>query len=248
MAPPVSEESIPVMPTVLITGANRGIGLEHARAYARNGWRVLAAARQPAGAAALAELARAHPAQVEVLALDVTDHAAVDRAAAALEGQAVDLLLNNAGSFGPQGFPDGMAYQSLEHMDYAVWREILEVNLLAPFKVATAFRDHLRAAERPLLVMMTSDLGSITQNTQGQSYAYRTSKAGLNMIARSMAREWADIIVIAMAPGWCRTDLGGDGAQIDTADSVREQQQTFARLTSADTGQCLDRFGNIVPW
>ena len=133
-------------------------------------------------------------------------------------------------------------------VDYAIWRQILEVNLLSPFKVAVALHEQLAAADRPLLVMMTSDLGSIAQNTQGKSYAYRTSKAGLNMITRGMAQEWPDIIVIAMAPGWCKTDLGGELAHIDTADSVRQQQQTFARLTLADTGQILDRYGTVVPW
>lgn len=233
------------MPTVLITGANRGIGLEHARAYAQQGWRVLACARDPAS---LAELAAAFPDEVRPLALDVTDHAAVDALAAELADEAIDVLINNAGTFGPEGFPDGMHYQGLEQMDYRIWRQILEVNLLAPFKVAVAFHDHLARAERPLLVNMTSDLGSVAQNTQGHSYAYRTSKSGLNMISRGMAQEWPDIIVIAMAPGWCRTDLGGAAAHIDTAESVADQQRTFARLSHAETGQCLDRFGNVVPW
>ena len=236
------------MPTVLITGANRGIGLEHARAYAAQGWRVLACARDPAGSEALDELQRAFPDQIEPLVLDVTDHDAIDALAAGLQNETIEVLLNNAGTFGPQGFPDGMGYQGLEHMDYGIWRQILEVNLLSPFKVAVAFHAHLARAERPLLVMMTSDLGSIAQNTQGKSYAYRTSKAGLNMITRGMAQEWPDVTCIAMAPGWCRTDLGGDIAHIDTADSVAEQQRTFARVTLADSGQCLDRFGAIVPW
>jgi NAD(P)-dependent dehydrogenase (short-subunit alcohol dehydrogenase family) len=236
------------MSTVLITGANRGIGLEHARAFAGQGWRVLACARDPAGSEALAELQQAYPEKIETLALEVTDHEAVDALAARLRGQTIDVLLNNAGTFGPQGFPDGMGYQGLEHMDYAIWRQILEVNLLSPFKLAVAFREHLARADRPLLVMMTSDMGSIAQNTQGKSYAYRTSKAGLNMITRGMAQEWPDTIVIAMAPGWCKTDLGGDIAQIETTDSVREQQRSLARLTLEDSGLVLDRFGAVVAW
>ncbi len=236
------------MSTVFITGANRGIGLEHACAFARQGWRVLACARDPSASAALAQIAGEYPEQVQLLTLDVTDHPAIDALAEELRDQRIDILINNAGSFGPQGFPDGMRYQSLEHMDYGIWREILEINLLSPFKIAVAFHDQLARAERPLLVNMTSDLGSIAQNTQGHSYAYRTSKSGLNMITKGIAQEWPDIIVIAMAPGWCKTDLGGDNAHIETADSVREQQRSFARLTPADTGQCLDRFGTVVPW
>lgn len=236
------------MSTAFITGANRGIGLEHARAFVRQGWRVLACARNPSASEALAKLAGEHPEQVRLLTLDVTDHPAIDALAAELKDQRIDILINNAGSFGPQGFPDGMHYQSLEHMDYGIWRELLEVNLLSPFKIAVAFHDQLARAERPLLVNMTSDLGSVAQNTQGHSYAYRTSKSGLNMLTKGIAQEWPDIIAIAMAPGWCRTDLGGDSAHIETADSVAEQQRTFARVTRAESGLCLDRFGAVVPW
>lgn len=233
------------MPCALITGANRGIGLEHAKAFARQDWQVFACARDPR---TLVTLTQEFPSRIRPRALDVTDHAAVDTLAGELRDETLDVLINNAGTFGPAGFPDGMHYQSLESMDYAIWRQILEVNLLAPFKVAVAFHNHLARAERPLLVNMTSDLGSVEQNVQGHSYAYRTSKSGLNMITRGMAREWTDIIVIAMAPGWCRTELGGDIADVATADSVAEQQRTFARLGLADSGQCLDRFGKIVPW
>jgi len=158
------------------------------------------------------------------------------------------VLLNNAGTFGPAGAPEGMSYQSLTNMDYQIWRQILEVNLLSPFKVAVAFCEHLRRSERPLLVMMSSDLGAISQNTQGGSYAYRSSKSALNMVSKGMALEWPDIIVIAMAPGWCKTDLGGDIAPIDPVDSVRDQQRAFEKLTPEKSGCFIDRFGEEVAW
>ena len=235
------------MPAVLITGANRGIGLEHVCQYAKKGWRVYACARTPDSATALQEKAAAYPELISLHKLDVTDHAAVDALAQELQGVAIDVLLNNAGTFGPQGAPEGMAYQSLTNMDYDIWRTMLEVNTLAPFKVATAFHDHVAASERKLLVMMSSGLGSITDN-QGSSYAYRASKAGLNIITKGMAAEWEDIIVVAMAPGWCRTDLGGALAEIDPADSVRDQQDTYARLSPADSGRYIDMNGETVNW
>lgn len=235
-------------PTVLITGANRGIGLAHAQRYAERGWTVLACARQPAAPGPLAELAQRHPDSVRRLPLDVTDDASVAALAPVLGGQPIDVLLNNAGTYGPHGLPEGLAYQSLGHMDYRVWQDILAVNLLGPFRVTVALRPNLQAARRPLVVMMSSDLGSIGNNTMGQSYAYRSSKAGLNMVARSMALEWRDIIVIAMAPGWCDTDLGGPDAPIDPADSVANQQATCDRLTLADSGRFIDRFGATVAW
>ncbi|MGI9329956.1 MAG: SDR family oxidoreductase [Gammaproteobacteria bacterium] len=236
------------MPTVLITGANRGIGLEHARAYAAAGWQVLACARDPDASTALQELASQYGNVVRPLKLDVTHHAAVESLAGELKDTTIDVLLNNAGTFGPAGAPEGMSYQSLTNMDYQIWRQILEVNLLSPFKVAVAFCENLRRADRPLLVMMSSDLGAISQNTQGGSYAYRSSKSALNMVSKGMALEWPDIIVIAMAPGWCKTDLGGDIAPIDPVDSVRDQQQAFEQLTLDQSGCFIDRFGEEVAW
>lgn len=235
------------MPTALITGANRGIGLAHARRYAQAGWEVRACARQPERAAELQALRAAAPATVTLHRLDVTSAEAVSALAAELGEQPIDVLLNNAGTFGPQGAPEGMAYQSLDNMDYAIWRNILEVNLLGPFRVATAFREHLAAGEHKLLIMMSSGLASIADST-GSSYAYRSSKAGLNMLARGMAAEWPELIVIALAPGWCNTDLGGAAAPVDVAASVSDQQLLFSRLTAADSGRFLDRFGQPVDW
>ncbi|MBT8422286.1 MAG: SDR family NAD(P)-dependent oxidoreductase, partial [Gammaproteobacteria bacterium] len=143
--------------------------------------------------------------------------------------------------------PEGAVYQSLENMDYDAWRDMLEINLLAPFKVATAFHDHMAASGLQLHVLMSSGLASIEDNVGG-SYAYRSSKAGLNMLASGMGREWDDVITIAMAPGWCRTDLGGADAPVDTADSVRAQQALFAQLSQADSGRYLDFNGATVAY
>lgn len=234
--------------TVLVTGASRGIGFEHARQFAASGWQVLAAVRSPGSATALAALAQEMPGAVEIVDLLVEDEESVAELARRLAGRTIDVLINNAGTFGPRGAPEGAAYQGVEHMDYDIWRRILEVNLLAPFRISTALVKSLRRAQRPLNVMMSSDLGSIANNRMGQSYAYRTSKAGLNMIAKGMSVDWKDIITVAMAPGWCRTELGGDVAPIDPADSVRDQQQAFGRLTLADSGRFIDRFGQDVAW
>jgi len=234
--------------TVLVTGANRGLGLEYARQLAAQGWEVLAGTRNPDRAPALRELAAAGPGQVRPVRLDVTSEADVAAVARELATTPLDLLINNAGTFGPEGSPGGMRYQSLAHMDYAIWRDILEVNLLAPFRLAAALAPSLRLASRPVVVMVSSDLGSIASNRMGHSHAYRTSKAGLNMLTKGIANEWHDVIVISMAPGWCRTELGGEEAEIDPADSVRAQIQVFAGLNEGHSGQFLDRFGKPVAW
>jgi NAD(P)-dependent dehydrogenase (short-subunit alcohol dehydrogenase family) len=235
-------------PSVLVTGANRGIGLEHARRYLARGWRVFAGVRDPGSAAALAKLP-ATAGQLTVVPLDVTADASVQAAAASLAGVPLDVVVNNAGTYGPVGWSaQGKEAQAAGQMDYDVWRQILEVNLLGAFRVAATFRTNLEGGQRPLHVLMSSDLGSIANNRMGQSHAYRSSKAALNMVCKCLAIEWPRIITIALAPGWCRTDLGGADAPIDPADSVAAQQETLDRLTLADTGRFIDRFGETVPW
>jgi NAD(P)-dependent dehydrogenase (short-subunit alcohol dehydrogenase family) len=234
--------------TVLVTGASRGLGLEYSRQMAAAGWHVLAAARNPGSAHDLEALTRSHPDRVRIVKLDVCSESDVEALATQLGSTPLDMLINNAGSFGPEGSPGGMRYQSLAHMDYGIWRDILEINLLAPFRLTVALAPALRLAARPVVVMLSSDLGSIANNRMGHSHAYRTSKAGLNMLTKGIANEWRDLIIVAMAPGWCQTELGGEGAEILPADSVREQLHTFARLTPAHSGQFIDRFGMPVAW
>ncbi|MEO7385509.1 MAG: SDR family oxidoreductase [Gammaproteobacteria bacterium] len=234
--------------TVLVTGANRGLGLEYSRQLATAGWKVLAGTRQPERSADLHALASAHPDRIRVLRLDVVSAADIEAVANELHGMPLDMLINNAGTFGPEGSQGGMRYQGLAHMDYGVWRDILEVNLLAPFRITVALAQSLRLATRPVVIMLSSDLGSIGNNRMGHSHAYRSSKAGLNMLTKGIANEWRDLIVVSMAPGWCKTDLGGAEAEIDPVDSVRAQIDTFAGLNAGHSGQFLDRFGAPVAW
>lgn len=235
------------MATALITGANRGLGFEYARQLLERGWDVIACTRKPE-TPALIELAERCGGRLQVCDLDVTDHEAVDRLADELRARPIDLLVNNAGTTGPKGTPECMEYQGLANMDYAIWRNIFEVNVLGLFKVATAFHPHLAAGERGLLVNLSSDLGSSAQNTQGNVYSYRASKASVNIISKGMANEWDDVICIAMAPGWCRTDLGGLGAEIPPEDSVAAQLDTFDKLSAEDSGRFINRYGETAPY
>ena len=235
------------MSTALITGANRGLGFEYTRQLLERGWEVIACTRKPE-TPALRELAERFGDRLRIRELDVTDHAAVDRLADDLGDRPLDLLINNAGTTGPKGTPECMEYQGLTNMDYAIWRDIFEVNVLGLFKVATALHPHLAAADRGLLVNLSSDLGSSAQNTQGNVYSYRASKASVNIITKGMGNEWDDVVCVSMAPGWCKTDLGGIGAEIPPEDSVAAQLETFEKLTAADNGRYIDRFGETVPY
>ena len=223
------------MPTTLITGANRGLGLEYARQYAALGWDVIACTRQPQ-----AETLRSlDAARVKIFQLDVTDHSAVDALAAELRGTAVDVLVNNAGTTGPKGAPECMEYSGVDNTDYEIWRQVLEVNLLGAFKIATAFRPHLTLAERGILVNMSSDLGSLhamgdPESDQYGVYAagYQSSKCALNVLTRLLANELADtgIKVNSASPGVSRTDMGGADAPL----SVEQGAATAVWLATLD--------------
>ena len=236
------------MPTVMVTGANRGIGYEHVAQYAQKKWNVIACARQPEKAIELLQLQDKYGANFIIEELEVTNHKQVDDLSQKHSNTTIDILINNAGTGGPEGMPGAMDYQKIDNMDYQIWRDILEVNLLAPFKVATSFHKQISISDKKTLIMMSSDLGSVSQNTFGGLYSYRASKSALNIVAKGMSNEWKDIIVIALAPGWCRTYLGGAEAEIDPMDSVEDQQKMFESLTETDSGKFLDRFGNEVPW
>ncbi len=236
------------MPTVMVTGANRGIGYEHVAQYAQKKWKVIACTRQPEKAIDLLQLQDKYGANFIIEELEVTNHNQVDDLSQKHSNTAIDIFINNAGTGGPEGMPGAMDYQKIDNMNYQIWRDILEVNLLAPFKVATSFHKQISISDKKTLIMMSSDLGSVSQNTFGGLYSYRASKSGLNIVAKGMSNEWKDIIVVALAPGWCRTYLGGAEAEIDPMDSVEDQQKMFESLTESDSGKFLDRFGNEVPW
>ena len=236
------------MPTVLVTGANRGLGYEHVKQYAQKGWKIIACARDPEKAAELQELKNEFNRQLIIEQLDVIDHLRIEELAEKHRNTAIDILINNAGTTGPLGVPGSMEYMKIDGMDYQIWRDILEVNVLSPFKIATAFRHHIAASKKKILIMMSSDLGSVEQNSFGGFYSYRTSKSALNIISKGMSVDWNDITVIALAPGWCKTYLGGEQAEIEPADSVRQQQEMFEQITTLDSGKFLDRFGQEVAW
>lgn len=236
------------MGTWLVTGANRGIGLEYVRQLAAAGESVIAAARNPAEAAELVELAAAND-QIRLEALDLEDRASVIALGQRLAGIPIDVLLNNAGLYG--GSWDNASHrQSHDNMDYDLWEQIMRVNVLAPFQMIQVLRGNLSAGTRKLIINMSSDLGSIANNAQGQSYAYRSSKAALNMVTKGLSVELADqgFIAISMAPGWTQTDLGGTSAQWPVAESVANQLKVIAGLTAQDNGRFVNLLGNSVPW
>ena len=226
------------MPTVLITGANRGIGLEFARQYAEAGYRVHAACRTPGSADALGSLGKG----VKLHALDVTDHGRIEALAAGLEGEAIDIVINNAGIYGDQ--------HELGKIDYAAWEEVMRVNTLAPLKMAECFLPHLEAGKMKMIASLTSRMGRIAENDAGGVYIYRSSKAALNAAARSLALDLAPrgITVIVFHPGWVKTDMGGAGALIDAETSVGGMRAVIKGAGPKDSGRFFNYDGTEVPW
>jgi NAD(P)-dependent dehydrogenase (short-subunit alcohol dehydrogenase family) len=186
------------MPSVLITGANRGLGLELSRQYAADGWRVFACSRDPDRADALRAVADDHPGAVSLHPLDVTDHAGIDALARELRDQPLDVLLNNAGVYGPRKMVLGQ-------LDYRAWERVLAVNVLAPVKMAEALFRQVAAGGRKVIAYLSSAMGSIAENTSGRHYLYRTSKAALNAAVKSLSIDLRPLGVIAVAlhPAGC---------------------------------------------
>lgn len=238
------------MTVTLITGANRGIGLEHVRQSLAAGESVIAACRNPDGASVLDALKAKFPEHLTIEQLDVSEDTSVAALAAKLKGRPIDALINNAGIFGTGAFAAGAPGQSLDGMEYDVWQRVMDINLFGAMRVTSAFKRNLEAGSRRVIVMMTSDLASISGNSMGGAHAYRTSKAALNMLARGLARDLGDdgFTVIALSPGWTQTDMGGEEGIYTTPDSVSGQRKVIADLSSADNGKFFDLTGKEVAW
>jgi len=239
------------MPTTLITGAGRGLGLEFVRQYAADGWTVLATAREPERHAELQALVAAAAGRIRVYALDVADRAAIGALAGALAGEAIDVLVNNAGTMGSEGYAGrGMQAQRFGSSHYDDWLHTFAVNALGPMKMAEAFADHVAASQQKKIVALSSVVASIGSNNLGGLYAYRSSKTALNAIMKSMALDLArrGIIVAPLHPGWAATAIGGPTAPVRPQHSVAGLRHVIAGLTREKSGRFWQWDGKELPW
>jgi NAD(P)-dependent dehydrogenase (short-subunit alcohol dehydrogenase family) len=223
------------MPSVLITGCDTGLGVEFARQYAADGYRVFATCLDPGTAKAT----RAINGDVRVLKLDVSDLAAIDTLASELRNEPIDILLSNAGI--------GRPHPLFGKTDYAQWQRILDVNLIGPMKLAEAFVEHVAASQMKVMAFVSSRMGSIALNMTGGSYAYRSSKAGLNAVVKGLAIDLQPrhILVLALHPGWAKTE---PGARVDVDRSVSGMRAIIQRCSRHETG-CFFAFNDtMLPW
>ena len=224
---------------VVVTGANRGIGLELVRQFAPRAERIIACCRNPEGAGELKAFADAGG-NIVLQRLDVTDATDIEALRERVAGRPVDLLINNAGVYGPRG----------GGTDKAAWHKVFEVNTMAPLEVSQALLDAVGASRRRVVASITSKMGSIADNTSGGSYIYRTSKTALNQTMRSLARDVADrgITVLLLHPGWVKTAMGGPNALIDVQTSVAGMRRIIDRADPAMSGRFYDYDGSEIPW
>lgn len=231
------------MLTVLITGANRGLGYALAEVYAQAGWRVFACCRDPAQAKDLLNLAQHDSAKFTLFKLNVESEQDLKKLVDDLALASIDVLINNAGVYGPTKLRFG-------DVDAQSWLDVVHVNTIAPLLISQALIANVATSERRTIINISSKMGSINDNTEGNAYIYRSSKAGLNMVTRSMALDLANqqVTVVALDPGWVRTGVGGEHAPMEPRTSAVGLKRVIDYLTLDDSGSFFDFRGEEVPW
>lgn len=226
--------------TVFITGANRGIGLSLTELYLQQGAQVHATSRNLADSKELHALASRYNTLV-LHELDVTDYQRVAQLASELP--AIDLLINNAGYYGPKGYGFG-------NTDIEEWRQVFEINTIAPLKLVESFYPLLQQGKAKKIACISSKVGSMTENTSGGGYIYRSSKAALNSVVKSLSNDLTDegFTVLALHPGWVRTEMGGPNALIDTQTSADGLAKVIEQSTQENSGRFINYDGTELPW
>jgi len=228
-------------PTVFITGITRGIGLELTRQYLNLGWHVHGLLRKKEASPELKNLLQSRPSLLSLHHGDVSDPQTLLNLSQSLPNDSLQLLINNAGIYGPCG-------QTLNEVQLEDFMETFKINSLAPFMVSRSFFNKIRLGG--CICNITSKMGSISDNTSGAAYAYRSSKAALNMISKSLSLDFKskNITLVTVHPGWVKTDMGGPGALIDVEESVTGIRHLLEKVTLADTGKFFDYQGLEIPW
>lgn len=226
----------------IITGANRGIGLEFVKQLAEEGKHIIATARDPEGASELQAIASVSEQRVRVMQLDVADVASVDAFVKEIANIDVDALINNAGIYPRSG--------SLGSIDWEMARTGFEVNTIAPLRLAEALLPNVQRSKGKLIMNVTSQMGSIDDNGSGGSYAYRMSKTALNMGTRSLANDTRGdgVIAFVIHPGWVQTDMGGPNASITPEKSVEGMLSVLHGATEETSGAFMNWNGSTLPW
>ena len=236
------------MPSMLVTGASRGLGLEMVRQFAGDGWRIYACCRTPDTATDLAALAAQSDGAITLHTLDVSKPAQITALAEEFRGTPIDMLVNNAGLLGCT--IDDQAPATFGTIDYEAWLEVHEINTMAPLRVTEAFVDHVAQSDMKLLFFMSTHMGSITDLADGGLYSYRSSKAALNLLVKALSIDLASrgVRTIAVHPGWVSTDMGSPAAPVTPPESIAGIRRVVAGYDGGQTGRFYQYDGKELPW
>jgi len=228
---------------VLITGASRGIGLEMVKYGIEQNWRIFACCRHPQQADSLLSVAKLTNGRVSVHVADMNELATLQALAYELRNEAIDILINNAGIYGSDNSTFG-------NVDVPGWISTFQVNSIAPLKVSEALVEQLRMGDKKIIACLSSKMGSMADNGSGNSYIYRSSKAALNAVVKSMSIDLREdgIKCVALHPGWVKTDMGGPNAEITSRESVTSLFNIIRALKAEDSGRFIDIDGSDIPW
>jgi NAD(P)-dependent dehydrogenase (short-subunit alcohol dehydrogenase family) len=228
---------------ILVTGANRGIGLEMVKYSMEQGWRVFACCRSPNNAESLFNIAKLSNGQISVHIADMQELATLQALSYELRNESIDMLINNAGVYGSDKNKFGS-------VDADSWLQAFQVNCIAPLKMVEAFSAQLLMSERKIVACMSSKMASMADNGYGSSYIYRSSKAALNSVVKSLSIDLKEqgMICVALHPGWVKTEMGGPNAEITTRECVEQLFHHLLKLTVDDSGRFIDIDGSDIPW
>jgi NAD(P)-dependent dehydrogenase (short-subunit alcohol dehydrogenase family) len=232
------------MATVLVTGSNRGLGLEWVRQYAAEGWRVYATCRQPTEAGELKALADREK-EIRVLRLDVTKPDEINALAVELIKEPIDVLVNNAGVYLEKFMEVG-----LRRLRYEDWEYTFQVNTLGAVRVTEALQEHVARSEKRLVVVISTHMASIADIAAPGAYYYRSTKAALNAVMEGLTHELRPkgVGVLILHPGWVRTRMGGEGTSLMPPESVRGMRSLVEKFTLAESGRFFRYDGVEMPW
>ncbi len=237
------------MPTILVTGASRGLGLEFTRQYASDGWDVIACCRSPDSADELSSLAGQN-AHISIEQLDVQDHSQIDALAEEYKDQPIDVLLNNAGLIGPLPYEDHIERQHFGTTDYTVWDTVLRTNTYGPLKMTEAFVEHVANSERKIIANISSEVSSIA-GFAIPAIAYASSKSALNRAMTIVAEQLRDreIIVALFCPGYVKTRMDFSSfATVEIPESITSLRKLIDNLTIEDSGTFRRYDGKALAW
>ncbi|PCI08405.1 MAG: short-chain dehydrogenase [Gammaproteobacteria bacterium] len=228
---------------ILITGANRGIGLAMTRYAMEQGWRVFACCRTPHNAENLFNIAKLSGGQISVHIADMQELSTLQALSYELRNDAIDMLINNAGIY-------GSSKNTFGSVDVDSWLQAFMVNSIAPLKMVEVFSEQLQMGKRKLVACMSSKMGSMADNGYGNSYIYRSSKAALNAVVKSLSIDLKEqgVISVALHPGWVKTEMGGPNAEISTRECAEQLFSHLSKLTIKDSGRFIDIDGSDIPW